>query len=350
MTHYYLATYVQLEGGFAPSGFDAGDGNWGAIDLRPDVTVQAGRCLLGSDQQLPTSPGRFYLGDALDEPSAVLKSAIESRLGITLTDNKLRRIVRSLLVEHGDDKRQDRWNALKPGVDGRYRIYLVGLIDEFPVVQGGAVITDDFNRADSTTLTPSAEGWSWTETTTPIASNIDINANEAKAQNGSSAGSAAIARAESDLATTDHYAQANCFASGNAAAVSGVCVRFDASAVTFYGCFLDQNDVSHEIHKRVAGTRTQLAAVTTPTASGLLIRLEVNGSNLEMFAAGVSLITTTDTSITTGVRTGITGAAVGAANRAKWDNFEAGDLVVSAVFPSRRYPRGVESGVNRGVA
>lgn len=324
MTHYYLArwTWDAAQLAFVPSGYDLAP-TWDVCDLRPDSTVGDGRCIFASSVQLPNSPNRFYLGDNLDQSSSALKTGIESRLGITLasTDTTLRKILIALFIEHGDDARLDRWNRLKAGFDRMYRIFLGGeQIAAIPVVSGGAVITDSFTRANNADMSVGAP-FNWTD----VAGDNAINSN--RAQNNIST-NACFSRAESDLATSNHYAQANWSWQSNAATIGGLCVRYASAADTCYFVQRSGQANSLRIYKRVAGVSTALQSAQTCTALALgvedLTRLEVTGSSLSATCTG-GLSNVTDTSITTGTRAGIWGSGAGTL-RSRFTNFEAGDL------------------------
>lgn len=175
----------------------------------------------------------------------------------------------------------------------------------------GVTITESFNTADSDTLGPDLV---WTETL----ADLDIVTNQAKATT-----AAGEARAESDLSTSNHYAQAACFKNGTGDGAQGltVCVRFAAAARTYYGLRVEANN-GYTISKRVAGTNTSLKTGALTWVNGDIIRLEVTGTTLNALKNGVQFDTHTDASIAGGTRCGIlvTGATV------SLDTFQAGDL------------------------
>lgn len=171
-----------------------------------------------------------------------------------------------------------------------------------------ATITDNFNRADAGSLGSSSEGWSWADTVT----GLDIVSNQAK---GDSSGFNR-ARAESDLASANHYAQVTMVLSGDGA---GPCVRFSSSADTCYLYYCDL--ASGRIFSVVAGSLTSLGSFGNP-GNGSVLKLSANGTTLEAFDDGVSQGTVTDSAISGNTRTGIEGST----SAAVLDDFSAGDL------------------------
>lgn len=305
---------------FRPLGADE-LGLWDAIDLRPDSSVAAGFALLHGVGPLPVAAGRVSLGDDPDAASPAVKSAIESRLGITLADNRLRRIVRSLLVEHA---RTDgtRWKPLQRE-GNRYRVWFGGLFDDFPSIAGGAVITESFNKADSVTLGPDL---TWTEVT----GNIDVVSNQAKLNAG---GGFSSARAQVDLATANHYARGN-----NVVVPTDnvhIYVRFDTFANTAYLGLLASTG-GGLIYKMVGGSFTALSSTVTGLAtSSVSVTCSVNGSTVRHLHNGVEQLVVTDTSIFGNLRTGIGGFGIGSTI----DSFEAGDLARALPFAPPRIRR-----------
>lgn len=187
-----------------------------------------------------------------------------------------------------------------------------------------ATITDNFNRADSTTsLGSSSEGWSWTA----VGGTWGINTNRAYLV---ATGGSNSARAESDLSSTDHYAQ---MVLGVAAQI-GPCVRFAAGAATFYHA-RRAGSTSIGLLRFNAGSATTLGTLTVAALGiGDTLKLSVTGTGatvtLEAFINGVSAGTFGDTDanrITSGTRCGLRAAAAGTGN-SPMDDFQAADLGV----------------------
>ena len=181
-------------------------------------------------------------------------------------------------------------------------------------------ITESFDTADSDTLGPDL---SWTETGS---GDIDIVSNQAKI-----AASSGRARADTDLAGSDMYAEADTYNDvGGSSRGNGSAVRFESAADTLYWFMCVSSGgstcTSYILKKTITGSETTLATVTGVSDSiGGVIRLEVIGSDLEIFYAGASRLTHTDASITGNTRAGMAGRHNGA-NRMRFDNWGAGDL------------------------
>ena len=336
MPHLYLAPYVGAgtdADPFRPRGSE--QAGWSAIDLRADSTVLAGRALMAVPVRDDTIGA--YLGDAPDEVSAAIKSAIQSRFGIALAATRLRHIVPELLIAHA---REDgtRWRPLRAMWDGMFRIYLGGLWWEARSLSGGSTITESFNKADSDTLGPDL---TWTE----ITGDMDVVGNQLSV----SSIVLSLARAETDLATVNQYAQfvSTTFTLGNASSIVLIvlCRMASASAVDFYQyrVILSATINEHELHKMVSSTQTQLgSADTTDYATNEVLYIEANGSAITGKRNGVvSVGPVTDTAIdgvtVGGKRAGIRAYRGAAANTGviKVDSFEAGDLAAGNPWYAR---------------
>lgn len=115
---------------FRPAGTDGL--RWSSIDLRGDCTKQAGHVLVWTDSGLPNGVS-ISLGDDPDAPLSLgTIASIEGRLGVVLTDTRLRHILRDLLTAQAtppDDK--SRWNPLRRQPNGKRKVHLGPLVDEF---------------------------------------------------------------------------------------------------------------------------------------------------------------------------------------------------------------------------
>ena len=328
---HYLAPYVGVgtdDDPFRPRGSE--QPGWSAIDLRANSTVLTGRALMAVSVRDDTIGA--YLGDAPDEISAAIKTAIESRFGITLSATRLRQIIPELLIAHA---REDgtRWRPLRAEINGMFRIYLGGLWWQGRSLSGGSTITESFNTADSDTLGPDL---TWTE----ISGDMDVAGNQL---NVSSFGTA-LARAETDLATVNQYAQivSTTLTRGDASSVALIvlCRMASATSVDFYQY---RNAISatineHQMHKLVNSISTQLGSSDlTDFAVNEVLYIEANGSAITGKRNGaVSIGPITDTAIdgTTvgGKRAGVRAFRGSVANTGviTGDSFQAGDLAVAA--------------------
>lgn len=318
MGRFYLAPYVgtgAVDDPFKPPV----SGEFSAVDLRGDVTTQSGWCLVRVPAPEPIS-GALDLGDDLDgSMPRGISQTLENRLGLTLDDsNRLRAIIPELLLLHGTaPSDRTRWNRLRATRGGLHQIIIGGeLVYRAPAVVG-TIITEDFNKANNG-LGPLLT-WAVVNGTFVVASN------RAQASSGSGDHSA---RAESDLAGVDHYAQAEDWNGGTSSNRPGVSVRFSSSADTHYRATNRHDATAWRVQRLSSGSTTDISTVASQAgAGGKVMRLEVNGSSLTGIYNGTTYSNDTDSVITTGTRTGIAGTHNGA-NRNVWDNFAAADLTV----------------------
>jgi hypothetical protein len=147
-------------------------------------------------------------------------------------------------------------------------------------------------------------------------------------------------RCETALSGADHYCQAAIthIAAGSTARSVRVDARYDAGADTSYSYRVRGNSGGESIEKCVAGTFTVLASGARANSLDT-IYLEASGSNLLAKYAGSLALSTTDTSITAGVRIGCGGNGAGAT----WglDSIVAEDLAVASGQPTMRRWGGV---------
>lgn len=196
----------------------------------------------------------------------------------------------------------------------------IGLPDEKPIFRE-TTISDNFNRADQTGLGSSSEGWSWS---LPLG-NWNIVSNTAELQDVTTV---SLARADSDLSSTDHYGQADVVVCPSPEQ-GGPAARFSASAATCYIAMIAMDADTLNIQKFEAGTPTQLDGVAITPSVPEAYRVQCNGSNIKAFQAGTERLSITDTSITTGTRCGMYGHW--AATKVQLDNFSASDLAAGGM-------------------
>jgi plastocyanin len=134
-----------------------------------------------------------------------------------------------------------------------------------------------------------------------------------------------IARADGDLTSADHYAEAPLTLNRNGDGQAGVAVRCSDTQATCYFALVSGNgDTPNVIGKMVNGTVVILAQENDGQGTGGVVRLEVVGSTLTLKVNGVTELTAVDTEITTGSRAGLAGATEPGA--ARWASFTAGTL------------------------
>lgn len=147
-------------------------------------------------------------------------------------------------------------------------------------------------------------------------------------------GVTALARADSDLSSIDHYAQID-IGAASATGINriGPITRKDGTATeTFYhgrvATALDSASFSLcAIFKFVAGTATQLGTnEAIPNGISPLVRFQSDGSSLELIVAETSEMTQTDTAITAGVRCGVRSTLSNGETATRFDDFIAEDL------------------------
>lgn len=210
----------------------------------------------------------------------------------------------------------------KYGVD--YRELLGGEPDE-PPLPPETTLTESFNTADGDSLGPDL---AWAE----VVGDWDV-VNQAAEYQGASTAQAA-ARAEHDLSSSDHYAQASVAACGSGAEFTGAgaVIRFSASAQTYYMARLQQSNDTLQIYKMVAGTVSALGA---PAAVTLLlpatVKLRASGSSITQSYKGDDRTTVTDTAIPGNTRGGLNGYRSDPSHgKPALDNFAASDLAAPA--------------------
>lgn len=312
---YYLSPYV----GDGRNGNMFLPGNseevFHSIDLRGNCTRQEGWCFLASPVKSARA-GSVYLGDHLDEefPQA-FRWQLESLLGIELIGKTLRRLIVETMFQGTLDG--PRWKPLLPSGPW-WKIYLGDEIFCFPVVRGGTSISESFNTGDSDTLGPDL---SWTE----LVGDIDIVSNAA-----SGTGDGTCARADSTLATADHFAQADVSVTGGdlTADQVGVMTRKDNSAtITYYAGLADYVNGSARINKYVSGSLSGLSNDAATTSGTIVLKMTAVGTSLEVFYGGVSKSSITDSAIGGNTYVGITTRTIN--STAIWDAFEAADIAAA---------------------
>lgn len=318
----YLVPLVQYDRGGGKQGTrPAGVEN---LSSWSTLRVDDSRILVGTPDTLGTLPtGGFQLAsDATEKLTAARLRLFANRLGENIDGLRSGKIADLLLDMHtiGADGTK-RKPLIASHRDGKKQLelWLGGQLIAVQAVPAGAGVefSDNFNRADSSTL-----GASWNE----IAAAGEGAANWAISSNtlGHSRDEAidALLVYDSALSSTDHYCQVDVVK--NAVDIGsgeeyGPCVRFDTSGpVCYFGNVV--GDQSAHIGSMNTGWSV-LASTSSSWSSACTVKLVVNGSSLELFVNGVSKVTLTDSSLTTGVRAGVYGYA---GYPSEFDNWEAG--------------------------
>jgi hypothetical protein len=263
--------------------------------------------LLMGGQQLRSRKFRPELPEA--EPAlAVLKKDYRALVG-QLPRDTVRKVLGYWVRKFG----------LPPG------LFIPGDLPPETPLDPETTITESFNTANSDTLGPDL---SWTE----LSGDADVVSNQCQVP---SAASGALARADTDLSGTDHYAQFSLVARGNAGTVGTgpICRKDSTGTLTYYHCRLLDSSANVQLYKIVANVFTQLGS-NTGVSVGLpdTIKVQANGSTIECYYEGSSIISQTDTAITTGTRTGFRSSYL-CGGPPTLDDFEAGDLAAASGQP-----------------
>jgi hypothetical protein len=196
------------------------------------------------------------------------------------------------------------------------------------------LVSDDFNRANNASL-----GVNWTQDRKTTAA-IGVTSNQAAMTGGSDFAMDWWANWSGAGGTDDQYSELTLpflQASGND---TGPIVRASGNPVSGTGkaylFVLNDNDAAHSmgdttwsvaLYKVIDDAFTQIgSSVTNVTISANdTIRLEVNGTNLTGKINGATIITGSDSAVTTGAP----GMYISSGSATVWDNFAAGSLAVA---------------------
>lgn len=284
----------------------AGIGAWAAFDLRDLGLPGSIVYTRDRDAALPAKGSRFDIGALFTEPlSAQRANQIGNRIGrdvpagITPID---------LIGEIAGD----RLRTVDVGGGRLRRVFRIfdQRYELAPIVRGGA--TDDFNRADG------GLGSNWTTCQAAMA----ISGN--KVVIGSNPSSMFYA----GTFDADQYSDIDATTSVSGFYMVSAMVRASPSnGAEFYFARVCGSCGDVAVGKRVAFSQTEFASggslgTSVPTTRNL--RLEVSGNALEAFIGGSSVVTTTDSALTSG-NPGIHLATANTTD-ASIDNFDGGDL------------------------
>ena len=177
-------------------------------------------------------------------------------------------------------------------------------------------ITESFNQTDSTTLGPDL---SWTE----LSGTWETKSNAVAKTVGTNQYDRA--RADSDLASSDHYSQVVMAFPVGGTYHGPACRMASDTANTFYGLVSSNSDpISPYLIKFVAGSQTNLSSGSTAVSAGQVHKVEANGTAIKGYFDGIETNGVTDSSIPGNVRCGFCSAS--AQNGGLMDSFQAADL------------------------
>lgn len=182
-----------------------------------------------------------------------------------------------------------------------------GCIGCAPFLLGGTQVSDTFNRSNG----PLGANWTTTSGTFAISSNTAVVT--------AITGSYALAAYTGSTFGSNQYAQATFLGGGSWG--GGMCVRCSNSAVTGYILF-GIAGTSSLITKLVAGVATNLVTGGPGFNIGDILRLEVTGTTITAYQNGVAILTTSDSSISSGYP-GLNGVDF---TGGVMDNFKGGEL------------------------
>lgn len=234
---------------------------------------------------------------------------------------------RRVLDAYCDKYKVDDWNEFVPAklqkdVPGR--------------LKHETTITENFDGSDGDTI---GNLLTWTE----VSGDFDRVSNKATLTTND--GTERDARAESDLSSDDHYAQAVVDNSNSGERAMGPCCRFAGAARTYYYTYFYANKIW--TYKKVNNVVTNLANIAITAAQPELCKVSADGSTVKGYQAGVERTSNTDTAITGNVRTGIF-AYRSAVSSPTIDDFEAADISAGGGILYTQLERGVR-GYLRGV-
>lgn len=301
---YYLAPYIgagtTTSDPFRPR---SDDPTAAAIDLRPDSSRLDGgglnACLLWLFT--PSSDPNLIL--VAESEQEVLKppglKRLKDRLGVTsLVATRWDQIVLELLMTPP----ANRWKALRPSrVNKRYEVWLGpgSPLATAPVIAGGAAISENWNCADSTVIDCQL---TWTEGVGETG-NVSIVSNEVR----NTTTTANSSRAQSDLATDDHFVQASVKYVSTVSGAIGICARFKVDAQTYYLFDVSAGNQTR-LFKVVAGVFTELGTRGTISLAADTfgtLRGDCDGSTIQLRFNSTLYQNVTDTGIVDNLRCGI---------------------------------------------
>jgi len=324
---YYIAPWVGLGTSLNPFiPYKAQDYlDWSVIDLRPDGGASLGggglnACLLWLPDDLSDPQLQKLALDKFELVSVIAQRRIKTRLALSnlydFSFPNFNELVATLLLSPPPGA----WRRVRSRV--LTQIWLGPATDKLlfsqPVVAGGVTLTESFNKANNG-LGPDLSwsqvgGTGWVVLTNQAHMTENLQA-------------IILARADSDLATDDHYAQAQLTLTATVNyCIAGPIVRKDATAtMTYYVVRLFQGAASqYDLYKSVAGTLTALGSADTTTTytAGATIKISADGSTISAYKNGVALSMSpqTDTAIAGNLRTGLYGYT------------ESGSLIDADVF------------------
>ena len=306
---------------------------WSAISLHP-----FGFRLLYLPTHDPDPLLERFADQAQETLTAGRRNRFGNALGLTLTATRWDQIVAELLMTHA---REDgtRWRPLRPSrVNRRFEIWLGGLLWAQPYIAGGASISENWNCADSASLTCQL---TWVEF---VGTNWRLLSNQADLFEGGAADNRA--RADSVLDSDDHECQATLvgFTQSSGIMAGGPASRVASSGDTCYE-FRARNDngtdLYHDMTRRDAGAGAQIGTAAQDPVVNQVMKIRADGSTQTGWVDGIQILSVTDTVLTGQVRCGVGGYSESTTNVLRLDTWSAADLAAGgATWPGWFHSRG----------
>jgi len=195
-----------------------------------------------------------------------------------------------------------------------------------------STVTDNFNRADAGSLGTASGGFSWTEVGSPSGV-YNILSNQATPNTAGSGSFDYGVRAESDLSSSDNNAFCTVVQSATGIVRNGPACRFDSASQTAYSGQCNLFDNSLEIIKCVSGALSSVHKASITPSPPEIYKIEVSGSTIKTWQAGVLRDTQTDTGIASGLRTGLEGYQFsGLSGTTLLDDFQGADNALPLAY------------------
>lgn len=287
-----LVPWVQTEG---PRGTkvwrpDVDAGRWAVIDLRGHGVNAA--IIVAPDRDTALSKALVDLGDDATARLGARRRRLGSRLGLTLSSTDT---LGSALVEKFGD-------ALKPALqpDGRYRHQLVcagQVLYDAAAIRGGA--TDTFTYSNGGLESVSSGAWS----SGGLDGTVNVASGEVVFLDGFEWRTVIYT---TSMGTVDHYSQGRCRYNASSSDFSlGPVVRNQTNtggepfAGSKYLSFVD-NTNGAGVYAVVSGTPTLILQDDDAFDDDSVMRLTANGSTISLTRDASPLLSTTNTSVSTG--------------------------------------------------
>jgi len=314
------------------------DGRWSCIDLRPDISVADGWCIINhmSDVSWTEGPGLIKLANNPQDSGNAPRVVFNNRLGVETGANKtLGERVMTVLLE-GDDGDPGKWNRLK--ANGNFEVHCGVLMHEMPRIRGGAVL-DNFNRTNEGPP-PSS---SWSEVTPSGYGGYGTNWAVSSSTIARAAGDDWLVRWDSDVGAGDHWFSADVVDIDHPAALDeffGIWARANSTTDDASGYYyLGRQDDSHQTYKSTSagigesgGSTLSSDDTSGETIIGSTMKIQCDGSTISAELDDTEYHSDTDSTYTaTGRARG--GLYVWTGSGGAWvdvDNFSGAGLVIEA--------------------